>query len=112
MSGSESDVEEVNSEGAKRHYKTRTLNDKLKAVDYARSHPNAEKPNVSAASRRFGVNRKSIRRWMEWLQKFMKRHSLTLRKPTSVAQKPPSDYEDNFSSARAPFMALTRQDCG
>ncbi|KAH7711055.1 pogo transposable element with KRAB domain-like protein [Aphelenchoides avenae] len=29
-----------------------------------------------------------------WLEKFMKRNNWTLRAPTSVAQKPPADYQD------------------
>ncbi|KAH7680077.1 pogo transposable element with KRAB domain-like protein, partial [Aphelenchoides avenae] len=33
-----------------------------------------------------------------WLTKFMQRHKLTLRKPTSVAQKAPADYEDKIAS--------------
>ncbi|KAH7702418.1 pogo transposable element with KRAB domain-like protein, partial [Aphelenchoides avenae] len=33
-----------------------------------------------------------------WLQKFMRRHHLTLRKPTSVAQKAPIDCEDKIVS--------------
>ncbi|KAH7719676.1 pogo transposable element with KRAB domain-like protein [Aphelenchoides avenae] len=44
-----------------------------------------------------------------WLQKFMKRNKWTLRAPTSVAQKPPADYQDRVVKFVIAVEAMRKQ---
>ncbi|KAH7706779.1 pogo transposable element with KRAB domain-like protein [Aphelenchoides avenae] len=81
---------------------------KLQVAEWAIANRNNNGVHAEQLQEKLPVDRR-LNLSHGWLEKFMKRNKWTLRAPTSVAQKPPADYQDRVVKFVIAVEAMRKQ---